>query len=98
MADAENVAKSVAGPVSSFSTVAKPLVWLTAASDNAVATQLHVKSADDRQDVSEDEIRYMVTDSEELTEQEKSMIHDVIDLGDTIAREVMIPRVDMCSI
>lgn len=98
MADAENVAKSVAGPVGSFSKLAKPLVWLTAASANGVATLLHVKSADDRQEVSEDEIRYMVTDSEELSEQEKSMIHEVIDLGDTIAREVMIPRVDMCAI
>ena len=98
MADAEGVAKKVAGPVSTFSALAKPLVWLTAASANGLATLLHIKSADDRQDVSEDEIRYMVTDSEELTEQEKSMIHDVIDLGDTIAREVMIPRVDMCAI
>lgn len=25
------------------------------------------------------------------------MIHEVIDLGDTIAREVMVPRVDMCA-
>lgn len=98
MADAENVAKKVAGSIRSFSTLAKPLVWLTSASANALATLLHIKSADDRQDVSEDEIRYMVTDSEELTEQEKSMIHDVIDLGDTVAREVMIPRVDMCAI
>ncbi len=98
MADAENVAKLVAGPVSTFSTIARPLVALTAASSNALAAMLHIKSADDRQDVSEDEIRYLVTDSEELTEQEKSMIHDVIDLGDTIAREVMIPRVDMCAI
>ena len=98
MADADDVAKTVAGPVSTFSTIAKPLVTLTAASANGLAMLLHVKSADDRQDVSEDEIRYMVTDSEELTEQEKSMIHDVIDLGDTIAREVMVPRVDMCAI
>ena len=98
MADAENVAKNVAGPLSTFSKLAHPLVWLTAASANGLATLLHVKSADDRQDVSEDEIRYMVTDSEELSEQEKSMIHDVIDLGDTVAREVMIPRVDMCAI
>ena len=95
MADAENVSKRVAGPLRKFSTIAKPLVWLTAASANGLATLLHIKSADDRQNVSEDEIRYMVTDAEELTEQEKSMIHDVIDLGDTVAREVMIPRVDV---
>ena len=37
----------------------------------------------------------MVTDAEELTDQEKSMIHDVIDLGDAVAREVMVPRVDV---
>ena len=98
LADAEGVAKQVAGPISTFSRIAKPLVSLTAASANALASMLGVKSADDRQEVSEDEIRYMVTDSEELSEQEKSMIHDVIDLGDTVAREVMIPRVDMCAI
>ena len=98
MADAENVAKRVAGAISAFAKFARPAVWLTSASANGLATLLHVSSADDRQDVSEDEIRYMVTDSEELTEQEKSMIHDVIDLGDTVAREVMVPRVDMCAV
>ena len=98
MADAERVSKRVAGPLSAFSRFAKPLVWLTAASANGLATLLHIKSADDRQNVSEDEIRYMVTDAEELTDQEKSMIHDVIDLGDTVAREVMIPRVDVEAI
>ena len=95
MADAEKVSKSVAGPLLAFSKLAKPLVWLTAASANGLATLLHIKSAEDRQNVSEEEIRYMVTDAEELTEQEKSMIHDVIDLGDAVAREVMIPRVDV---
>ena len=95
MADAEAVSKRVAGPLSAFSTFAKPLVWLTAASANGLATILHIKSTDDRQNVSEEEIRYMVTDAEELTEQEKSMIHDVIDLGDAVAREVMVPRVDV---
>ena len=34
----------------------------------------------------------MVTDSDELSDEEKSMIHEVIDLGDTKAREVMVPR------
>lgn len=95
MADAEKVSKRVAGPLLKFSKIAKPLVWLTAASANGLATLLHIKSTDDRQNVSEEEIRYMVTDAEELTEQEKSMIHDVIDLGDSVAREVMIPRVDV---
>ena len=95
MADAEGVSKRVAGPLSTFSKLVTPLVWLTSAGANAVASLLHIKGADERLNVSEDEIRYMVTDAEELTEQEKSMIHDVIDLGDSVAREVMVPRVDV---
>lgn len=98
MSEAEKVSKSVAGPIGGFATVARPLVWLTGASANGLAKLMHVKSPEDRQDVSEDEIRYMVTDSDELTDTEKSMIHDVIDLGDAIAREVMVPRVDMTLI
>jgi putative hemolysin len=59
---------------------------------------LGIKSADDRQNVSEEEIRYMVSDAEELSDEEKSMIHEIFDLGDAIAREVMVPRVDMTAI
>ena len=98
MADAEGVSKSVVGFLNGFSKIVKPLVWLTSASANGLATLLGIKSTDDRLDVSEEEIRYMVTDSDDLSDQEKSMIHDVIDMGDTIAREVMVPRVDMTAL
>ncbi len=95
MADPEGISKRAAGPLRTFSVFAKPLVWLTAASANGLASLLHIKTVDDRQNVSEEEIKFMVTDTEELSEEEKSMIHDVIDLGDAVAREVMVPRVDV---
>lgn len=98
LANAETVAKAVVGFLDGFSKAVRPLVWLTSASANGLASLLGIKGTEDRQEVSEDEIRYLVTDSDELSEQEKSMIHDVIDLGDAIAREVMIPRVDMCAV
>ena len=98
LADSESVAKSVVGPIRAFMHVARPLVWLTAASANGISALLGIKSADERESVSEEEIKYMVTDADELSDQEKSMIHEVIDMGDTIAREVMVPRVDMTAI
>ena len=97
LSNAEAVAKSVSGPIRGFMHVARPLVWLTAKSANGLSALLGVKSADERDSVSEEEIKYMVTDADELTDQEKSMIHEVIDMGDTIAREVMVPRVDMTA-
>ncbi|MBR2682483.1 MAG: HlyC/CorC family transporter [Atopobiaceae bacterium] len=98
LADAEGVAKFVAGPVRAFMTIAKPLVWATSSSAEALSSLLGIANPDDRQGASEDEIKYMVTDADDLTEEEKSMIHDVMDLGDTVAREVMIPRVDMTTV
>lgn len=98
MANAEGVAKAIAGPISGFMTIARPLVSFTAASADAVASLMGIANPDDMSGASEDEIKFMVTDSDDLTEEEKSMIHDVIELGDTKAREVMIPRVDMTAV
>ena len=39
--------------------------------------------------MSEEEIKYMVTDNDELLEDEKRMIHDILDLGDMTVHEIM---------
>ena len=98
LADCEGVSKTVAGFLQGFTVVVKPLIWITAKSANGVSRLLGVKSADERQNVSEEEIRYMVSDAEELTDEEKSMIHEIFDLGDAAARQVMVPRVDMTAL
>lgn len=48
--------------------------------------------------MSEEEIRHVVDVAEEeevIEEQEREMIHSIFELGDTIVREVMVPRPDM---
>ncbi len=48
--------------------------------------------------VTEDEIREMIDVAEEvevIQEAERAMIHSIIDLGDTVVREIMVPRPDM---
>lgn len=95
LSDAERVSKMVAGPLNVFRKIAKPLVWLTSASANALSALFGIKSAEERQSVSEEEIKYIVKDNDELLDDEKRMIHDILDLGDMTVREVMQPRVDM---
>ena len=94
LADAEGMSKAVAGPLMVFAKIASPLVTLTSASANGLSKLLRVKNADERQTVSE-EIKYMVTDNDELLEDEKRMIHDILNLGDMSVHEIMQPRVDM---
>ena len=99
LANAEEVAKQVAGPLNVFGKVARPLVWLTGVSADVLARLLRIKSADDRQNVSEEEIKYMIKEQDGMLDEEKRIIHEVFDLGDAVAYEVMTPRVDiaMCK-
>jgi putative hemolysin len=98
LSNAERMALSVAGPIGVFERVASPVVTLLSASTNAVARVFGIKGTEDRQSMSEDDIKYLVTEQETLLDEEKRMIHEIFDLGDTVAREVMTPRVDMISI
>lgn len=95
LADAEKVSKRVAGPLMVFGKIAAPLVALTSASANGLSRLMSIKDADDRQQVSEEEIKVMVTDNNELLDDEKRMIHEIFDLGDTTVHEIMKPRVDV---
>ena len=54
-----------------------------------------------KQFITQDHIRLLVEEGEEqgvFEEQEKEMIHSIISFGDTIAREIMIPRISMICI
>jgi CBS domain containing-hemolysin-like protein len=51
--------------------------------------------------VSEDEIKALVDEAERddvIEEEEREMIHSVFEFGDTILREVMVPRPDMMAV
>ena len=98
LSNAEGVAKQVAGPISVFKKIARPLVWFTGVSSDLLARLLRIKSADDRQNVSEEEIKYMINEQDSLLDEEKRIIHEVFDLGDAVAREVMVPRVDVTMV
>ncbi len=51
--------------------------------------------------VTEDEIRHIVDvaeQEEEIEHEERELIHSIFEFGDTIVREVMVPRTDMIAI
>jgi len=92
---AVNVALAVAGPVTWLEKAFAPLVWLLTVSTNGVAALIGVRGQGVAQGVSEEEIKLLVTEQGSLLEDEKRMIHEIFELGDTVAREIMVPRVDM---
>ncbi|MDQ7822180.1 MAG: hemolysin family protein [Candidatus Eremiobacteraeota bacterium] len=56
---------------------------------------------DSKGTVTEDDLKMMVEEASEqgiLEEEEKEMIHSVFELSNTIAKEIMVPRLDMVSV
>ena len=75
-----------------------PLTRLLIAIGNVVTPGKGLKSGPF---VSEDEIKALVDEAERdevIEEEEREMIHSVFEFGDTILREVMVPRPDMVAV
>jgi putative hemolysin len=88
------VAQAVALPISWLSVAIAPVVWVLGRSTDIVARLLGVRAGSRPQGVSEEEIQLLVREQGTLLDEEKRMIGEVFELGDTVAREIMVPRVD----
>ena len=92
--DASPSAVSRAGRVARRIAMA-PVVWVLARSTDVVAPPARRAAARAASPgVTEEEIKLLVTEQGTLLDEEKRMIHEVFELGDTVAREIMVPRVD----
>ena len=91
---AERVAQAVALPIHWLSVAVRPVVWVLGRSTDLFARLLGVKPGDVSHGVTEEEIKLLVREQGSLRDEEKRMISEVFELGDTVAREIMVPRVD----
>jgi putative hemolysin len=93
---ADSVASATARPIAFVAALTRPIVWVLSTSTKLVG-RLFGLSADAaaQAQVSEEEIKLMVDEQQGLEEVEKRMITEIFELGDTVVREVMVPRVDI---
>ena len=98
--NAEDMALKYIGIISLLVIVLTPAIYVV----NKVAgivISLFIKNNDDNNTVTEDELRAMVEVSHEdgvIEKEEKKMIVNVVDFGDTVAGDIMLPRVDMVMV
>lgn len=98
----EQIADFVAGPVNLMGTVLWPVVRLF----DLLARGVSDLANGDTQPVdwelmSEEELRLLVDAGEEqglIEEEEKEMIAGIFELGETLAREVMVPRISIVAV
>lgn len=100
--ESEKVALGVSGSMTLLSRVLRPIALVFQLTARGILKLLSSESL--RGDIivrDEGEIKAMVTAAEEhdvIEEEEKDMIHSVFEFGDTMVREVMVPRPDMVTL
>lgn len=76
----------------------RPLVWVVNASTNFFLRPWGIRLGEDMEAHSEEELRIMISSSTAsgiLDPEERDYLNNVFDFGDTVAREVMVPRPDI---
>jgi CBS domain containing-hemolysin-like protein len=94
----ERAALFMARPVLWMGRILKPLGKVLIGISNAMMVLLPGHGLPKGPFVTEDEIRHMVDvaeEEQEIEEDERELIHSVFEFGDTVVREVMVPRPDM---
>ncbi len=78
-----------------------PAIWLVDKLSNAIFFIIRVDKDKAKEQMTEGELRTIFDVSEEdgvIEKEEKSMINNVVDFGDSNAKDVMVPRADMAYI
>jgi putative hemolysin len=97
----ERLALWLARPLAVLSVVAMPLARLTVWLSNALSRLFGTGPEGGMPFVTEEEIKTLVDAGEEegvIEEDEKEMIYSIFELGDTLARQVMVPRTDVVAL
>jgi len=101
LAHSERIALAVARPIDFLARLAAPLVrflvWIT----NLIAKPFGGQPRRGMPIVTQEEIKTLVDAGEEggvIEEEEKEMIYSIFEFGETVAREVMVPRMDVLAI
>lgn len=98
---AERVAFAVAGPFEAFAWLTWPFAKPLLAVANNLSYFIGGEEAAQTSYVIEEEIRTIVEAGEEegfIEEEERKMIYSIFEFGDTLTREVMVPRIDIVAV
>jgi CBS domain containing-hemolysin-like protein len=97
----ERLALVLARPLAVVSAIATPFVYLTVGLGQLLAGLFGARARADLSLVTEEEIKTLVDAGEEegvIEEDEKEMIYSIFELGDTLTRQVMVPRMDVMAL
>ncbi len=92
---AESISLMVAPTVDRIAKLARPVIRLLSASTNVVVRLVGGDPSAQREQITDAEIRDLVSGSETLGAEERQIVEEVFEAGDRQIREVMVPRTEV---
>jgi len=92
---AEGTALAVGPTLDRFARLMRPVIWLLSASTDVAVRLLGGDPNVNREAISEEELRDLVTAHEALSRDERRLIEEVFEAGERQLREVMVPRTEV---
>lgn len=93
----EQIARAVVPAIDAFAAVCRPIIWLIGKNTNGIVRLLGFDPQQTESEVSDDELRVLVSSNTNLSKDERTILDDVFDASETIVAEVMRPRATWSS-
>ncbi|MCI1984457.1 MAG: hemolysin family protein [Bifidobacteriaceae bacterium] len=91
----ERIARAVVPAIDTFATICTPFIWLLGKSTNGLVRLLGFDPNETESEVSDDELRVLVSTNTRIGQEERVILDDVFDASETTVSEVMRPRADV---
>lgn len=101
MQRAESITLIYSGLIRTLMTVLTPLIFIIDKFSNWILRFLHISSEGNNFSITEKELKTYVDVSHEdgvIESDERELIYNVFDFGDTVAKDIMIPRIQMTTV
>ena len=95
MQQPEAIALALAPVVNSIARLFRPLIWALGFCTNLLVRLVGMDPDANREAVSDDELRTMVTNADSLGADQKHIVDEVFSAGERSMREVMVPRTEV---
>lgn len=101
MQKAESITLLYSGLIRMLMTVLTPVIFLVDKISGCILRLLHIDADGNNMSISETELKTYVDVSHEggaIESEEREMIYNIFDFGDTVAKDIMIPRIQMTTV
>ena len=98
---ADKISRVIAGPLDVLAIILTPFIWVVNFFASINMRIFGIDPDKEKETITEEELKLIVEDSSEagvIEEDEREMITNVVEFGDTVVKDVMTPRVDLAMV